>query len=232
LSGARHALGVMPILVSLQIGRAANYPHVGAGDGRPGTWRTAFFKSPVSGSVFVGEFGLAGDEQADRENHGGLEKAVLAYSADHYAWWRSQIGLPDMPAGAFGENLTIAGLDEASVCVGDRWQAAGVVLEVSQPRQPCWKLGRRWQNVDLPRQVIQNGKSGWYLRVVKEGELIAGTSLELIARPHADWTIARANRLFYHERQDVAGLLELAHVAALSAAWREGILQRVAERQR
>ena len=115
--------------------------------------------------------GIAGDQQADRENHGGLDKAVLAYSADHYAFWRVHLNLPDMPHGGFGENLTIAGLDESSVCIGDRWQAGNVVFEVSQPRQPCWKMGRRWNIADLPKQVIQNGKSGWYLRVLVEGEL-------------------------------------------------------------
>ena len=219
----------MPEITSLQIGRVATYTHSGAGDGRSRAWQTAFFKTPVTGTVFIGPLGLAGDEQADRQNHGGLEKAVLAYSADHYPTWRSRLQLPEMPAGAFGENLTIAGLEEAGVCLGDRWQAAGVVLEVSQPRQPCWKMARRWQISDLPKQVIQNGQTGWYLRVLTAGELTAGTALALIARPFPAWTIARANRLFYHERQNVAELSELANVPSLSAAWREGVLQRLAE---
>jgi MOSC domain-containing protein YiiM len=220
----------MPTIVSIQIGRIATHSHAGIADGKRPTWTTAFFKSPVAGSIRVGEMGIAGDQQADRENHGGLDKAVLAYSADHYAFWRAHLNLPDMPHGGFGENLTIAGLDESSVCIGDRWQAGNVVLEVSQPRQPCWKMGRRWNIADLPKQVIQNGKSGWYLRVLVEGELTAGTAIELNSRPHPTWTIARASRLLYHENDNIAGLEELTNVPELSRAWREELLERIARR--
>jgi MOSC domain-containing protein YiiM len=135
-----------------------------------------------------------------------------------------------MPLGGFGENMTISGLDEASVCIGDRWQAADVLFEVSQPRQPCWKMGRRWQIVDLPKQVIQNGKSGWYLRVLKPGVLTTGIALALMSRPHPIWTIARASHLLYHEPDNVAGMRELVDLAELSRAWREELLQRIALR--
>src|SRR4051812_26616061 len=138
----------MPTIVSIQIGQATRYAYEGARDGKSRTWTTAFFKTPVAGAN-VGELGLAGDQQADRENHGGIDKAVLAYSADHYPGWRTHLNLPDMPYGGFGENLTVAGLDESGVCIGDRWQARDVVFQVSQPRQPCWKMGRRWLVVDL-----------------------------------------------------------------------------------
>ena len=184
----------------------------------------------MSGSVEFGESGVAGDEQADHEHHGGIDKAVLAYSADHYAYWRSHLNLPDMSFGGFGENLTISGLDETSVCIGDRWQAGSVVFEVSQPRQPCWKMGRRWQIIDLPKQVIQNGKSGWYLRVLNPGDLTSGIAIELVSRRRANWTIARASHLLYHERDNVAGLQELADLPELSRAWREELLQKIANR--
>jgi MOSC domain-containing protein YiiM len=222
----------MPTIVSIQVGQPTSYVHEGGADGKSRTWTTAFFKTPVAGSVYVGRLGVAGDQQADRENHGGIDKAVLAYSADHYAYWRSHLSLPEMPHGGFGENLTIVGLEETSVCIGDRWKAGNVVLEVSQPRQPCWKMGRRWKIVDLPKQVIQNGRSGWYLRVVDEGELIAGATIELISRPHPSWTIARASRLLYHENDNVAALEELANGPGLSRAWREELLERIARRAR
>src|SRR5262245_31410287 len=220
----------MPTIVSIQVGRPTQYEYEGFADGKSRAWTTAFFKSPVKGAVHVGALGFAGDEQADRKNHGGIDKAVLAYSADHYPFWRNHLGLPDMPYGGFGENLTITGLEESSVCIGDRWQAGEVVLEVSQPRQPCWKMGRRWRMVDLPKQVIQNGRSGWYLRVLNEGELSAGAMIELIARPHPTWTIARASQLLYHERDNVAKLEELANVPELSRAWREELLERISRR--
>jgi MOSC domain-containing protein YiiM len=175
--------------------------------------------------------GVAGDEQADRKNHGGIDKAVLAYSADHYSFWRSHLSLPDMPFGGFGENLTITGLEESNVCIGDRWQAGDVVLEVSQPRQPCWKMGRRWRIADLPKQVIQNGRSGWYLRVLNEGDVTAPVAIALISRLHPSWTVARASRLLYHESDNVKGLSDLADIPELSRAWREELLERIARRQ-
>src|SRR6266478_1909237 len=131
----------MPTIVSIQVGQPTTYEYEGARDGKSRQWTTAFFKSPVAGSVHVGPMGLTGDQQADRENHGGLDKAILAYSTDHYAFWRPHLNLPEMPYGGFGENLTIAGLDETAVCIGDLWRAGQVLFEVSQPRQPCWKMG-------------------------------------------------------------------------------------------
>src|SRR5437773_11765769 len=107
----------MPTIVSIQVGQPTSYVHEGAADGKRRTWTTAFFKAPVAGSVHIGELGVEGDQQADRENHGGIDKAVLAYSADHYPSWRVHLSLPDMPYGGFGENLTVAGIDETSVCI-------------------------------------------------------------------------------------------------------------------
>jgi MOSC domain-containing protein YiiM len=220
----------MPTIVSIQTGRATTYEHAGAADGKSRSWTTAFVKTPVAGRVRVGELGLEGDEQAERKNHGGLDKAVLAYSADHYAYWRDHLSLTEMPFGGFGENLSIAGCQECAVCIGDRWRAGEVLFEVSQPRQPCWKMARRWQIVDLPKQVIQNGRSGWYLRVLEPGELTAGMAIELVSRPRPTWTLARANRLLYHEQGNIAGMEELANLPELSRAWREELLERIARR--
>jgi MOSC domain-containing protein YiiM len=220
----------MPTIVSIQVGQPTAYVHEGASDGKARPWTTAFFKASVAACVHVGQLGIAGDQQADQKNHGGIDKAVLAYSADHYAYWRTHLNLPDIPFGGFGENLTIAGLEESSVCIGDRWQAGPVLVEVSQPRQPCWKMGRRWQIASLPKQVIQNGRSGWYLRVLNEGGIAAGDAIELVSRPHPTWTVARASRLLYHENDDVAALEELANIPELSRAWREELLERIARR--
>ena len=210
-------------IVSIQIGQPTDYLHEGHADGIQRTWTTAFFKQPIAGTVWASRTNLAGDRQADLVNHGGIDKAVLAYSADHYPFWRAHLNLPEMPHGGFGENLTIAGLDETGVCIGDTWQAGLVVFQVSQPRQPCWKMSRRWQVADLAKQVIENGKSGWYLRVLAEGELAAGTPLELIERSHPDWTVSRASAIFYHRRDNPAAAAELAALPELSTAWRESL---------
>src|ERR1700680_3683799 len=133
------------ILYSIQIGTPKSYGFEEAVNTHDKPWTTGFFKTPIEGPVFVGTTNLAGDGQADLINHGGVDKAVLAYSADHYPKWRDELHIPDMPFGAFGENLTISGLTEESVCIGDIFRVGSVKFEVSQPRQPCWKLARRWR---------------------------------------------------------------------------------------
>src|ERR1700746_2504362 len=137
------------MLYSIQLGTPKNYGLENAIDPHDLPWTTGFFKTPVEGPVFAGSTNLSGDGQADLKNHGGIDKAVLAYSADHYPKWRDELWIPDMPCGAFGENLTIAGWGEESVCIGDIFRIGPVIFEVSQPRQPCWKLARRWRRHEL-----------------------------------------------------------------------------------
>lgn len=222
----------MTTIVSIQVGQPATRHFADPRDGKDRSWTSAFFKEPVAGPVWASRTNLAGDQQADLENHGGIDKAVLAYSAENYEYWRTQLARPDLPHGAFGENLTIAGLDEWSVCIGDEFQAGGVRFQVSQPRQPCWKLSRRWQIDDLARQVIANSKSGWYLRVLTEGELTAGMSIELISRPNPAWAVARASDLMHHRKDDLTGAAELAALPELSLSWQDDLRQRIAKRGR
>ncbi len=162
---------------------------------------------------------LEGDQQADLEHHGGIDKAVLAYSAEHYPLWLQELEM-EIPFGGFGENLTIAQANEESVCIGDRWSLGGAVFVVSQPRQPCWKLARRWRRKELPALVVANGRCGWYLRVVQEGSIAAGQTLELLERPNPDWSVARAHHTMHHQRNDLALRRALAALPQLSATWR------------
>ena len=202
---------VLAKLVSIQVGRPQK---IGQGET---AWTTAFFKQPVDGSVVVSNTGLEGDGQADTKHHGGLEKAVLAYSTDHESFWWSELSAKVGPGG-FGENLSVAGVDEHSTCIGDQWSIGEVVLEVSQPRQPCWKLGRRWERKDLPKLVVQNGRSGWYFRVIQTGTIQAGAAITLRSRPQPEWTIIRANKVFYGDNAN--DKKSLANVPTLSEAWR------------
>ena len=181
------------------------------------TWTTGFYKMPVDGPIQVGKMGLAGDEQADTKHHGGTDKAILGYSADHRDYWKAELQVA-LPAGGFGENLTIAGIDETSVCIGDRWLIGDIELEVSQPRQPCWKLGHRWNRKELPKLVIQNGRSGWYFRVLQGGTVCAGMPIALLERRHPDWTVDRASRTYYGS--DAGQKLSLAQIPQLSTAWK------------
>ena len=182
-----------------------------------GDWTTGFYKEPVSGPVYVTVMGLEGDGVADKKHHGGIDKAVLAYSADNYPLWENELSQP-MEHGGFGENLTINGLDESSVCIGDRFRIGEVIFEVSQPRQPCWKLGRRWNHPELPKLVVQNSRSGWYLRVLEEGTLKATDSVDLELRPNPAWTIRQANEVFY--RGSVQQKRELVALRQLADAWK------------
>ena len=140
-------------LISIQAGRARSFDNSRNGQ----QWQSAIIKEPINGPVSVGTMGVDGDEQVDRENHGGIDKALLAYSADHFEFWRNEYAEEGQSspsiAGAFGENLTIASQAESDVCVGDFWRVGNCLLQVSQPRQPCWKLSRRWALTDLAARV-------------------------------------------------------------------------------
>jgi MOSC domain-containing protein YiiM len=180
--------------------------------------RTAFGKRPVRGPVRVGPENLEGDAQADRRYHGGPDMAVLAYSADHYPAWREELGWPDLPLGGFGENLSVAGASEEAVCIGDLWRAGSAVLQVASPRRPCRKIAAYWGRPELLRRVRRTGRIGWYLRVLEEGSLQQGMEVELIGRPHPEWTVRRAFAVALQRRGPAA--LALAEVPALSPRWR------------
>src|SRR5581483_9330155 len=190
------------IVRSIQVGMPKNYGLENAPDVHDRPWTTGFYKEPVQGVAFVGKINIAGDAQADLFNHGGPDKAVLAYSADHYPKWRRELRIPEMPFGAFGENLTITGLSEDSVCIGDIYQVGTATFEVSQPRQPCWKLARRWRVHELTTMVVRNGRSGWYLRVGEEGWIEATRAVSLMDRPNEDWRVARADDSMNHRQHD------------------------------
>jgi MOSC domain-containing protein YiiM len=219
------------VLQSVQIGAIRNYGSEDAADAHDKPWTTGFFKTPVNGPIYVSMTNLDGDGQADLVNHGGVDKAVLAYSADHYPKWREELRMPEMPFGAFGENLTIAGLNEELVCIGDVLRIGPVKLQVSQPRQPCWKLARRWRMHELTGLVIRNGRTGWYFRVMEEGAVEAQMPVTLVNRPNPDWTVARANHTLHHMKLDLAATLELAYVPELAESWVEELHER-AERLR
>ena len=216
-----------PTLLSIQIGlpRALGTP--GADDPLDRPWTSWFIKQPVACPVHVTRLGIVGDGVADRVNHGGPDKAVLAYSAEHYPGWSAELGIGSLPFGAFGENLSVSGLTEDDVCVGDVWACGAVEFEVSQPRQPCWKLVRRWRVKDLPARVVVSGRSGWYLRVLTEGEFVAGLPFTLSRRPNPDWTVRRAHRVMHFHKYDPAESEALMRVPGLSFSWAETLRGRV-----
>jgi MOSC domain-containing protein YiiM len=193
-------------------------------------WQTGFYKEPVDGPRWLAQTNLAGDGQADLHNHGGPDKAVLAYAATHYPGWREQLARPDLPHGAFGENFTVEGLTEETVNIGDVYRLGDALVQVSQPRQPCWKLARRWRIKELTALVEQTGRTGWYLRVLEEGEVEPGQPMTLLERPYPAWTVSRATRTMRTRTSDRAAAGELAGVKELAASWRDRLAEAAASR--
>lgn len=208
----------IPSILSIQVGLPKQLGIEGAKDPMERPWTTGFFKEPVAGAIYLGKTNLTGDGQADLILHGGTEKAVLAYAAKHYPQWRQELNLSDFPYGAFGENFTVSMQTEEDVCIGDIFAVGEARIQVSQPREPCWKLARRWRMKDLPKRVITSGRSGWYFRVLSEGIVESGLPFLLLERPFPQWTIARVNQAFYRGGEDV---FELASCPLLSSSWRQ-----------
>jgi len=206
----------MSTLLSVQTGRPLSLPHA------DGEWRSSIHKRPVETPLRLDRLNLEGDEQADLRVHGGPDKAVCTYSADHFPYWQATLGRPDLGPGAFGENFTVSGLDEATVCLGDVYAVGTVLVEVSQPRSPCWKLGRKWERLDMPKLVLRAGKTGWYFRVRQTGSVAAGQDIRLVERPYGQWTIVEVNRVAYARKtkEMLAARRQLASCPALAESWR------------
>jgi len=185
-------------------------------------------KHPLNGSIYISELGLSGDEQGDPRVHGGPDKAVHHYPFEHYADWRKQLGrLPLLQApGAFGENISTLGLDEAGVCIGDTFALGEAQLEVSQGRQPCWKLNDRFEVPDMARRVQSTGRTGWYYRVLQAGTATVGDMMQLTSRPHPDWTLRRLGTLLFKRLLDPAAL-EPALQLPLVPSWRKLVERRL-----
>ncbi|NOT09991.1 MAG: MOSC domain-containing protein [Gemmatimonadales bacterium] len=208
-------------LESIQVGQTRSYGVEGASDPNQRPWTSAIRKEPVDGQVWAGREGLSGDHQYDRKHHGGPERALLMYAMAHYPYWRSEWGRTDVGPGAFGENLTVRGLDEDTACLGDVYRVGEVRMEVSSPRTPCSNLSKRHGIGDLVKTIVQNNRSGWYLRVLQEGWLESGTPIELLDRPYPQWTVRRAAevRRMRNDRREEARML--AACPALQSGWRE-----------
>ncbi|MCW1925942.1 MOSC domain-containing protein [Luteolibacter arcticus] len=212
--------------MALHTGPAAQVTSGGSGAWWDKDWVTGFYKQAREGPQWLGYQGFRGDEVADTRVHGGVEKAVCVYPSEHYAYWNEVPDLAGLPTGAFGENLTTRGLLEEEVCIGDIFAVGEALVQVSQPRQPCWKLARRWQVKDLAAQVERNGRTGFYFRVLRHGAVAAGDGIELRERPHAEWTLARCNRVMHQREGGAEADRALAECPALSGSWKDGLWSR------
>lgn len=207
---------------------------VNVGLARTVRWRgrdvtTGIFKEPVEDRVPVRRLNLDGDRQADLSVHGGPAKAVYAYPLEHYGFWRDQLA-QELPFGAFGENLTVAGPPlEDEVAVGDRFRVGTAELVVTQPRIPCYKLGLRLGRNDMVKRLLASGRTGYYLSVAAEGDVAAGDAVEVVARHPARMPVAEVTRVYARDRDDLAAIRRLVALDGLPDDWRDYFAKRVVE---
>jgi MOSC domain-containing protein YiiM len=214
------------VLESINVGQPRTEAQ-GAGREAQAPMTSAIWKEPVTGPVWVDINGLHGDRVADTTVHGGPWRAVLMYSSDHFPRWRQEWNRRDVAAGAFGENLTVRGVQESTACLGDRFEIGEALIEVTSPRGPCWKLARRHGVPDLVAIVKANHRHGWYLRVLKPGWIEAGQAVVLVDRPYPQWTIDRVGRVRWDKSTSEDEVRLLTDCPALIPDWREYLKERV-----
>jgi MOSC domain-containing protein YiiM len=207
---------------------------VNVGQPREVVWKgrtvvTGIFKEAVEGRVAVGRLNLEGDRQADLTVHGGPEKAIYAYPSEYYTFWREQFPGMDLPWGMFGENLTIAGLLDETVHIGDRYQVGSAHLVVTQPRLPCYKLGLKFGRDDILKRFLQSKLTGFYFSVLKEGEVAANDPISLLHRDEHQFKVADITRLYRQDKHNLDLLRRAVAVEALPEGWRDYFLQRLAQ---
>jgi MOSC domain-containing protein YiiM len=210
-------------VVSLNLSKVKSVEYKGK------TVTTGIFKKPVQQPVYIDNNSLRGDEQADLTYHGGEFKAVYGFCADHYNYWQEALGQPDLPYGIFGENLTVTDLDEAKLCIGDHLSIGECILEVSEPRVPCFKLGIALQNDKAPNLFTKSWCTGVYFRVEKPGFITANDEVKIIKKATDSVTVQALFRAYYdRDFVDAQKVLEKAlTVAALAPDWREKALKRI-----
>lgn len=196
-------------------------------DWGPHPFRTAAVKAPHDEPLRLTFTGFVGDEQGDLEHHGGTEKAVCCYPAEHYAAWRAE-GL-DLPDGAFFENLTLRGATEDKVYLGDVYRLGGAVVQVTQPRTPCATISKKWSNKDLPKLMMKANRCGFYLRVLEEGDVSVGDRFEFVSRLPDAVSSAFVSRIMNVDHGDLAALRELLAAPEFPERWRRQLRRRLGE---
>lgn len=207
-------------LLSVQVGKIESFLY------NDKEMTTAIHKQAVELPIFLGFQNFTGDEQADLKNHGGADKAICVYAYEHYAHWEQILALP-LANGAFGENLTVLGMLEPDICIGNIYRIDETLVQVSQPRQPCFKLGHRHNRPDMQLLVQQTGFSGFYLRVLQEGWIGANSQIHLVKQDPLSVTLAFANHIMFKDKEDIEGLRKVLAVEALSESWKIALRKRL-----
>ncbi|MGH2561531.1 MAG: MOSC domain-containing protein [Thermomicrobiales bacterium] len=231
LQTAKTTMRQVGVLSTVQVGTPRRYQVADVLSEADRSWRTSFFRVPSPDRRRLHMTHLEGNQQADTKNHGGAEQAVLMYSAAHYAVWQAELGRSDIGPGGFGENFTIEELTEATACIGDIYQVGDARIQVSGPRYPCVKISRRWGIDGLTERVGATGRTGWYCRVLQEGEIEPGMSIVLVDRPFPQYSIALINDFTHHRNHDLDRAHELAACPLLPEWWQRLVVARASGRE-
>jgi len=206
-------------LLSVNVGRVRLFEY----NRRPA--KSAIWKTPVTGRIAARGVNLEGDEQADRKAHGGPDKAIYAYAVEDLHWWQQELARP-LVYGAFGENLTTEGIAVNDALIGERWEIGTTVVEVSEPRVPCWRLGVRMNDETFPRRFTAALRPGSYLRIIVEGDLASEDEIRVIHRPDHDLTIQDVFRIYTRDRNEVVRLVAIPQLSESWRNWAERVLQK------
>lgn len=216
-----------PFVHKVFTGKTKNMGNPGAEDPMDREWESGIFKQEKDHQLWLSKTGLSGDEVGDKKAHGGPEKALFAYPIKHYTYWKQDLENDEIDMGGFGENLAVLEMDEYSVCIGDTYKFGDAIIQVSQPRRPCWKPARRYKVKDLALRIQNSGRTGWYFRVLQEGYIISGIDIELIDRPYPQWTIAACNEVMYLYKEDLRLADDLASCELLAPNWKRTLKKRL-----
>ncbi len=194
---------------------------------RDKTTTTGIFKEPVSGRVMLRTLNLDGDGQADLKAHGGIDKAVYAYSIENYDYWKGELGRTDFTFGQFGENFTVEGMLDDQIHIGDQFRVGTALVEVTQPRVPCFKLGIKMGLAQFPKLFLASGRLGFYLRVLEEGRVGAGDVVDRIKTDPERMTVREVCNLLYFDQKNLDGAKKALRIKALSPGWRQPFEERL-----
>ena len=208
-------------LLSVSVSRRKEVPYKGR------TVATGIFKEPVSGRVMLRTLNLDGDQQVDLKGHGGVYKAVCVYTTENYEHWARELGRNDFRPAQFGENFTVEGMLEGDIHVGDVFRIGKALVEVTQPRVPCYRLGIKMGDPQFPRIFLQSSRVGFYLRVLEEGDVGAGDAIELVRKDPEDMSVRDVNHLYYFDPGNLEDCKRATRIKALSPGWRDGFLDRL-----
>lgn len=208
------------VVAGLQVGMPATYMKEGT------EWVSGIGKRSAEGRIKLGSLGFEGDGQADLKHHGGPDKAVCVYCLEHYPYWEGALDMK-LGAAAFGENITVSGLTEEKVRIGDIFRMGTALVQITQPRQPCYKLAFKYGKPNMPVLVQDTGYTGYYFRVLQEGAVARNDQLELVEASSHAITVAFANRIMHHEKNDLDAIRMILEVPELSASWRSTLMNRL-----